>query len=904
MTAFAARLRLLLLPMLDNLPQRWATLSPLLDELLDLDAAGRSARLEQQRAADPRLADELAALLAEQAALEDEAFLEGAAPGMPLPAATLAGQRFGAYTLVESIGAGGMGSVWRARRSDGRFEGDVAVKLLNLALAAKGGAERFAREAQVLARLSHPNIAHLIDAGVSDGGQPFIVLEHVQGEPIDRHCDTRALTIEARVRLLLQVMAAVEHAHGRLVLHRDLKPGNILVTTEGQIKLLDFGIAKLLDDSGGGAAPTELTQLAGRAFTPEFAAPEQVQGGEVTTATDVYALGVLMYVLLSGAHPTARPTATPVDRLRSVVETEPQRLSAAAPARTMQGLRGDLDNIAAKALKKAPSERYASVAGFAADLQRWLADEPVSARADTWRYRAAKFVRRHRIGVAAASLVALSLIAGIVGTSWQAFEARRERDRALFESGRALAKGNLFNLLLGELGDTDRPLTQHDILDRAVQLVRRQFGGDPRLAFDLLLPIAGQYMSLGDTRKEAEVMQLAAGLARQSGDPALVADAACNTVDTEFRLGRPEAAREQLRIALVARAQVPEPDWGIVTACLRAEADVAQHDGDLDRAVDRIRSAIELMEREGRTQGNVYPSLLSYLTVLQQRRGDWPAVHALVTQRRQRMEALGQTGSADYVGTVRELAAVHMVWGEVQSAAALIEPMAARWAQGRDGGDGGTAPPWFDTTRAQVLLRLGAAAQAQPLLQQALRRAQAEGNQPSVKAAALTLVQALQALGRFDDAERLLPGLEADAALAANPRITPATLRAQALLASGATAQAIATIEAEIARRSEPPRVPAHAAALRVAAAAHLAAGHAEQAAAAASAAAESSRRVARTPEASADVGEALLLLAKAQRAAGSDGRDSATRAAPILALSLGADHALAREAQALSSTP
>ena len=885
------------LPMPDNLPQRWATLSPLLDELLDLDDSGRQARLALHRAADPRLADELAALLAEQSALDDEAFLEGVAPGMPPTAATLAGQRFGAYTLALPIGAGGMGSVWRARRSDGRFEGDVAVKLLNLALAAKGGAERFAREAQVLARLSHPNIAHLIDAGVSDSGQPFIVLEHVQGEPIDRHCDARQLDIEARVRLLLQVMAAVLHAHGRLVLHRDLKPGNILVTTEGQIKLLDFGIAKLLDDSGGAAAPTALTQLAGRAFTPEFAAPEQVQGGEVTIATDVYALGVLMYVLLSGAHPTAKPTDTPVDRLRSVVETEPPRLSAAAPARATQALRGDLDNIAAKALKKAPAERYASVAAFAEDLRRYLADEPVSARADTWRYRAAKFVRRHRIGVAAASLVALSLIAGLIGTSWQAAEARRERDHALFESGRALAKGNLFNLLLGELGETDRPLTQHDILGRAVQLVRRQFGNDPRLAFDLLLPIAGQYMSLGDTRKEAEVMALAAGFALQSGDPALVADAACNTVDTELRLGRPEVAREQLRLALAARAQVPEPGWGIVTACLRAEADVAQHDGDLALAVDRIRTALDLMEREGRTQGNAYPSLLSYLTVLHQRHGDWPAVHALVTERRQRMESLGQTGSADYVGTVRELAALHMVWGEVRSAAALIEPMAARWTQR---GDGGAPPPWFDTTRAQVLLRLGATAQAQPLLQQALRRAQAEGNQPSVKAAALTLVQVLQALGREGEAERLLPGLEADAALAANTRITPATLRAQALLAGGATAQAIATIEAEIARGGQQPHVPARSAALRVAAAAHLAAGHAEQAAAAASAALLSSQRIARTPEASADVGEALLLQAKAQRAAGSDGRASAARAAPILALSLGADHALAREAQAL----
>jgi serine/threonine protein kinase len=883
-----------------NLPQRWATLSPLLDELLDLDAAGRRARLAQCRDSDAALADELATLLAEQSALDDEGFLEGTAPGLPPAppaAASLAGQRFGAYTLVEPIGAGGMGSVWRARRADGRYEGDVAVKLLNLALVAKGGAERFAREGQVLARLSHPNIAHLIDAGVGDGGQPFIVLEHVQGEPIDRHCETQQLDTRARVRLLLDVLAAVEHAHGRLVLHRDLKPGNILVTPDGRIKLLDFGIAKLLDEADAAAPPTALTQLAGRAFTPEFAAPEQVQGGEVTTATDVYALGVLMYLLLSGAHPTVKPTDTPVDRLRSVVETEPPRLSAAAPPRVMPALRGDLDNIAAKALKKLPAERYASAAAFADDLRRYLADEPVSARADTWRYRSAKFVRRHRVGVAAAALTAVSLVAGIVGTTWQAVEARRERDRAIFEGGRALAKGNLFNMLLNELGEVDRPLTQRDVLDRGLQLVQRQFGDDPRLAFDLLLPIAGQYLSLGDAHKELEVMQLAAKFARASGDPALVADAACNTVDTEFRLGRPEAAREQLRLALEARERVPAPDWGLVSACLRAEADVAQHDGDLERAVDRIRSALAVLEREGRTEGNSYPSLQSYLTTLHLQRGDWAAAHALTLERRQRLEALGQTGSMDYIGQGRELASLHLVWGEARSAAALIEPLAGRWARG-------APPPWFDTTRAQVLLRMGSAEQALALASRSRQRARDEGNQAALRAASLTLAQALLALERLDEAETLIAELEADPALARHSRITPATLRAQLLLARGSPSRAADVIAAEIARQAGRERMPAYPAALRVAAQAQLAAGHAVPAAAAASAAFEAARRIARTPEASADVGEALLLLARAQRAAGADMRDSAARAAPVLAQALGDEHALAREARALATPP
>jgi hypothetical protein len=875
-------------------PAHWRRLSAALDELLDLEVESRSARLAALHDEAPAFADELAGLLELQQRLDREQFLAGSA--LPVEEPTLAGQTLGAYTIERPLGAGGMGSVWLARRSDGRYQGLVAFKLLNLALLGRGGAERFAREGSALARLAHPNIARLLDAGVTGAGQPYLVLEHVDGEPIDRWCEAHALDVNARVRLTLEVLAAVAHAHGKLVLHRDLKPGNILVTPDGRVKLLDFGIAKLIDDEGQSAPATEITQLAGRAFTPDFAAPEQIEGGDVTTATDVYALGVLLYLLLAGRHPTAKATDTPAQRLRSVVDTEPARLSAAATSATAL-LRGDLDNICAKALKKLPAERYASAAAFADDLRRYLADEPVSARADTWRYRSAKFVRRHRVGVAAAALTAVSLVAGIVGTTWQAVEARRERDRAIFEGGRALAKGNLFNMLLNELGEVDRPLTQRDVLDRGVQLVQRQFGDDPRLAFDLLLPIAGQYLSLGDAHKELEVMQLAAKFARASGDPALVADAACNTVDTEFRLGRPEAAREQLRLALEARERVPAPDWGLVSACLRAEADVAQHDGDLERAVDRIRSALAVLEREGRTEGNSYPSLQSYLTTLHLQRGDWAAAHALTLERRQRLEALGQTGSMDYIGQGRELASLHLVWGEARSAAALIEPLAGRWARG-------APPPWFDTTRAQVLLRMGSAEQALALASRSRQRARDEGNQAALRAASLTLALALLALERLDEAETLIAELEADPALARHSRITPATLRAQLLLARGSPSRAADVIAAEIARQAGRERMPAYPAALRVAAQAQLAAGHAVPAAAAASAAFEAARRIARTPEASADVGEALLLLARAQRAAGADMRDSAARAAPVLAQALGDEHALAREARALATPP
>jgi serine/threonine-protein kinase len=437
----------------------WARVSPWLDALLDLEPPARAARLDALRADDPPLADELAALLAEQDALDDS-FLAGHAADAPTPV-TLAGRRLGAYTLVRELGAGGMGSVWLGRRDDGRFDGEVAVKLPNLALLSRGGAERFAREGRVLARLAHPHIARLLDAGVADG-QPYLVLEYVDGEPIDRWCDRQSLGVRARLALFLDVLAAVAHAHSQLVLHRDLKPSNILVDRAGRVKLLDFGVAKLLGDSGAAAA-TELTLQAGRAFTPEYAAPEQVRGEPVGTATDVYALGVLLYVLLGGRHPTAQPTDAPLARLRATLDTEPPTLSqavqqtaadlagatAAARATTVlrlaRELRGDLDNIVAKALKKPLAERYPTVEALADDLRRHLDHQPVSARPDSLGYRSAKFLRRYRLAVGAASATLLALLAGVIGTSWQAWEAQRQRDiaraeRATAEQQRARAQ--------------------------------------------------------------------------------------------------------------------------------------------------------------------------------------------------------------------------------------------------------------------------------------------------------------------------------------------------------------------------------------------------------------------------------------------------------------------------------
>ncbi|MEO8187076.1 MAG: serine/threonine-protein kinase [Burkholderiaceae bacterium] len=529
--------------------ERWAELSRHLDELLDVDEELRAARLSRLRADNALLADELEQLLRQQAAADRAGFLVGSALGdSTFGAASIADQVVGSYTLERPLGEGGMGTVWLARRSDGRFEGKVAVKLLNLALPGRGGLQRFEREGSVLARLAHPNIARLLDAGVATGGQPYLVLEYVEGVVIDRYCDERRLHVHARIELFLYVLDAVAHAHSKLILHRDLKPLNVLVTAEGQVKLLDFGIAKLLDEETRLAHATALTEAEGRAFTPDYAAPEQVQGGDVTTATDVYSLGVLLYELLGGHHPTHGATTSKLDRLRAVIEKEPERLSDVARTTPSDGashrgvtvqrltrtLRGDLDNIVAKALKKAPAERYPSAAALAEELRRYLRDEPVEARPDSAGYRVGKFVRRYRLAVGAATATILALLVGVVGTTWQAWEAQRQRaeaqaqrDIALQPLERLHAFSEFLGFVLSEGGAQGKPVTVSVLLRRGELMLDRRFGADDAVRAELLLALSSEYYAVGDTDGALRTARRAVEVAKAVGDPGPVAHASC-----------------------------------------------------------------------------------------------------------------------------------------------------------------------------------------------------------------------------------------------------------------------------------------------------------------------------------------------------------------------------------------
>jgi eukaryotic-like serine/threonine-protein kinase len=512
--------------------------------------------------------------------------------------------RVGHFRIAGVLGRGGMGEVFLAERDDGHFEQRVALKIIQRD--ATGLVRRFLDERRILARLEHPNIARLVDGGFTDSGLPYFAMELVEGDPIDRYCDAHRLDVERRLELFSAVCDAVIYAHRHLVVHRDLKPSNILVTADGQVKLLDFGIAKLLDEAPAGP---DLTRTGVLPMTPEFAAPEQARGEAVTTATDVYALGILLHILLCGIRPYEVHGRSPAEVERVICETEPTKPSATfddradalerarargeVPDRLCRRLRGDLDAVVSKALEKEPERRYPSVADLQSDLERHRSGLPIQARPTGVPYRLRKFVRRNRTAVAASGITLAALVSATVFSAAQMREAERQRDAALLEVRRQTAMTEVQAVLAGDArADDGRPLSPVERLELAEQVVRSRFGDEPWLVAEVLTELASRLYEI-DLSAQLRMLDRVRTFAREADLPAQLAVINCQLAYSLAFYQQADSARAALSEARAALARPGGRTDLAEVHCADASGQVQLAEGHVDSAIALFGQAVD-----------------------------------------------------------------------------------------------------------------------------------------------------------------------------------------------------------------------------------------------------------------------------------------------------------------------
>lgn len=636
-------------------PDRWQQIKAVLDDALEREEAERTAFLETACQGDDELRREVESLLASEAEIGD--FIETPVfrirgEAEPLPA----GQRIGAYRIVREIGRGGMGSVYLAERADEEFDQQVAIKVVRRGMDTEEIVRRFRSERQILAHLDHPNIAKLFDGGTTEDGRPYFVMEHVLGQPIDEYCDERKLPVRDRLELFRRVCSAVHFAHQNLIVHRDLKPGNILVTADGTPKLLDFGIAKLLDPDQDLFA---LTRADVRPMTPEYASPEQVRGEAITTVSDVYSLGVLLYVLLSGHSPYRPATRDPQSLAREICETDPPRPSSVirqvrdirrsdgtalaltpesvslvreGEARLLRRcLTGDLDNIVLMAMSKDPKRRYASVDQLSNDIGRHLEGWPVVARKDTLGYRARKFVSRHKAGVTFAALFLLLIVGFSVAVTvlWQ--RAIREQQRAIREQQRATAVSGFLEDLFTVSNPNEsqgETITAREMLDKGVKTIDQSLTDQLELRADLKETMGRVYRKLGLYSQARPLLEEALSLHRQ------------------------ELGTDHLRVA----------------STLHNLANVLRHQGDKATAEAFIREALRIQRSHGAMQNLDYASGLTNLGTLLKARGEFNEAEKRLEEGLAIKRKLPDVDPADIAGSLNNLGSFHQTRGNYAKA--------------------------------------------------------------------------------------------------------------------------------------------------------------------------------------------------------------------------------------------
>jgi serine/threonine-protein kinase len=642
----------------------WQRVLQAADRALELEPVDRAAFVAQCRTDDPALGAEVAALLAgaEAAPILDTPAAAIAAPLFDEPAAfdTAGSQtRFGPYRILRELGHGGMGTVYLAERSDDQYQKHVALKVLpTWSVGDERRVQRFFEERQILAGLDHPDIARLVDGGVTTAGLPWFAMEYVEGVPVDRYCEDGGLSIDERLELFCRVCAAVQYAHRNLVVHRDLKPANILVTAEGRVKLLDFGIAKLLGSEPAAGAPS-LTITGERLLTPMYASPEQIRGEPISTATDVYALGVLLYVLLTRVHPYRIKGEQQHDVIRAVLDREPEPPSAAilhaaqgddgAGVKLARRLRGDLDTIVLKAMEKDPARRYGTAEQLAMDIRHHLAGLPVTARPATQLYHFRKFLRRHRLAAAVTAAIVLLVLGFATVTAVQSARIRRQAERITLERDRAEEFIRYLSNILHTAVPSPREgrgATAREVLDSSAARVEHDLAVQPEARARLMHDMGRAYHELGINDRARHLLEASIAL-RRSSVPAGQAELA-QTLDllgaVLLEQGELDGAERTYSEALALRRRLLGARHGDVARTLNGLGAVMRAQGRLREAESVAREALAIdRARPGDHAADVAQSLRGLGHVLSDR-GDYVAADTLY---RQALSLLRRPGSAE-----------------------------------------------------------------------------------------------------------------------------------------------------------------------------------------------------------------------------------------------------------------
>lgn len=728
---------------------QWNRLEELFHAALELDPAQRATFLHEACGDDVGLREEIESLLAFSGESADSLIrpVEAVAQGFSLRDT---GQELGPYRLIRLLGDGGMGQVYLAERADNLYEQKVAVKLVHSGLKQTGAMLlRFAAERRILANLNHPNVARLLDAGVTQNGVPYIVMEYIDGMHIDAYCRKHGLGQRQTAELFLHVCGAVEYAHRNLVIHRDIKPANIVVDASGVPKLLDFGIAKLLDTENANA----ITRVTERIMTPEYASPEQVRGEQVTTATDVYALGVLLFELLTGERPFHLDHKSPLDAIRVICDQAPPAPSMAGRTKTdahrtpSARIDRDLDNIVLMAMRKEPTRRYASVSALSGDLRAWLSGYPVQARTDRWSYRSQKFIRRHKLALAGAGLFLLALIGFSIG----AVELARRADRARLTAERETRFLNTIFQASTPDAARGKPVMARDLLDQGAKRIDAELADQPELQATMLDNVGRAYLAIGSYPQSIALLQRAFQVQHK-----ILRDSSLQTASTEdalataLRMNAQYAEADQhFRNALAIRRQhLPESSL-LVAESLSNLGECLYLEGTTQQADSTLRESLAMFDRLDRDGGS---APRNYLALVLEREGNFPEAVQLLREAVEIDARIKGTESPDYLVSLHNYAGALIDAGNLDAAESTERQVLAL----RDKTSGPHHPDTFYPLNnlGFILLEKGEWKQALPFLERCVDLCRKVGIQSRTAIALGNRARAFEQKGDYAAAER------------------------------------------------------------------------------------------------------------------------------------------------------